>query len=406
MKPLQLKKKIWWGNYTCKSMGKTRIWSSLLSIAIVVLLLFLSIQTISFLNNPTKYAYQWWKSRVALEAEILYNQDKVVASCEGKVRVFNLNNGSLLLERKFGFRPSGSPIDVLNGSEWIVYADKSIDFRNETSEMHKVYLLDPNTLDTIMTIDAPYHYHDYQNTWPRIFWEVSSSPNGKLAAFGGVGNLLTVYDVENNSTARVFHLEADAVGRIVWSPDGKKLLVASEKWNNSPESYLELFNIETGELIKNFVKPSYRFAYSPNGSMIAMQTANLTISVFDSSNFEVLYEFNFPLEGMYIEDVIWGSTSKWLAVGLVGCVKIVELESGRTIEKIESFYDFDAMSFSPNDEYLVLSGRSLRLHVLKKTLNQERVLTLVLLAITILISVAILAFIIYKRKRKNTEERE
>lgn len=386
---------------------KTRIWSSLLSIAIVVLLLFLLIQPLASSNNYTRYAFKWWKSDEAHEAKILYDQDKVVASWDGEIKVFDLNDGSLIVERKFPYYPFGSPTDVLNGSGWIVYADRTIDFSNETSEMHKVYLLDPNTLNTIMTIDAPYHYHDYQNTWPREFWEVSGSPNGKLVAFGGVGNLLTVYDVENNNIAKVFHLDIDAVGRIVWSPDSKNLLVGSTEWNNSMTTmHLELLNFDSGDVIKSFVNPSPVFSYSINGSMIAIRTANLTISIFDSSSFEVLYEFSFPPEDTRIWGVTWSSTSKWFAVGLGGCVKRVEVKSGEILEKIDfqgKGFSFRHIATSPNDEYLVNSGYT-DLLVFKKILKQPGAPTLVLLTIMIPISIVILVFIgVYNKKGKMME---
>jgi Tol biopolymer transport system component len=82
--------------------------------------------------------------------------------------------------------------------------------------------------------------------WPPFIEQMTWSPDGSKLAFGttaiaGARNQVYVHDFKSGGTAPIFECERFD-GEILWSPNGKQLMVPSNRIKNGVD-YLPVTNI-------------------------------------------------------------------------------------------------------------------------------------------------------------------
>ena len=114
------------------------------------------------------------------------------------------------------------------------------------------------------------------------------SPDGKyIATCGGAGGFL--WDVETGTAIRMFSGGMGSAYSIVFSPDGKKVLMASGNRTAS------LWDTGTGELIRTFLGHNdgvISVAFSPDETKVLTGNGDGTASLWDAGTGELILTFS------------------------------------------------------------------------------------------------------------------
>jgi len=112
--------------------------------------------------------------------------------------------------------------------------------------------------------------------------QVEFSPTGDLVATGTAGFRLALWDTTTWEVRRVIHLNGDSVCAMAFSPDGRRLAVAT-----AYASEVELRDVATGArvgLLDAHTDNARAVAFSPDGTTVVTGAADGTLRLWDPGN--------------------------------------------------------------------------------------------------------------------------
>lgn len=147
-------------------------------------------------------------------------------------------------------------------------------------------------------------------------WQPAFSPDGQWIAFRSEreGGGIFVMGATGESVRRV----SDFGHHPAWSPDGRKLVVASEGpivyWARSPDSQLWVIDVETGKRTKIYDGDAVQPHWSPHGHRIAFWalprgSGQRDIGTIPAPGGEVTWATN---DAAFDADPYWSRDGKWL----------------------------------------------------------------------------------------------
>jgi WD40 repeat protein len=224
--------------------------------------------------------------------------------------VWNIRTGSMVLASAATvtaasrWAPGGSVIAMPGSSSSILLLEAYSGL-----EIHRLEL--PPSLRALLPADVP----DYNQI------DISFSPDGRLVAatyvwklsddYLGDSNTLAVWDTDTGKLLRTLSPARGDAGDhtgVSWSPDSKRVAATSA-------SDLYLWNVETGDVLKEFAGAQY-ISWAPDGSRFATSAASMRSGeepvtpahVWDSETFADVYAIN-RADG----PILWSSDGLQLA---------------------------------------------------------------------------------------------
>ncbi len=147
--------------------------------------------------------------------------------------------------------------------------------------------------------------------------ESALSPDGSRVAVAHPNHSVGVYEVPAGNRIAEFTGATNAPARLVFSPDGRQLLVAIERETR-------VWDVGTGAFIRTL--PGYGALFSPNASLVVTYEGN-TARCYDASDGRLVREWMIP--GEAIETVAFSQDATRLAAGSnSGAISVWNIESG------------------------------------------------------------------------------
>lgn len=207
-----------------------------------------------------------------------------------------------------------------------------------------------NLLDSL---DEPYRVQTISLSW---------SPDGTMLAntnqdFMGAGlaeYYVTVWDVTTSQI--LFKIDTDQTGVLMsvqWSPDGSKIAVASADTSIVILDTSTKLSLTTLVGHTNLVRS---LSWSPDGSQIATagQSPDNTVRIWDTKTGEALIDY----QGSWITDVAWNPHFDQLAIADDNRVRIVDPTTMQIIQEFTSTATVYAVAWNPDGTQLVYGGQS------------------------------------------------
>ena len=195
-------------------------------------------------------------------------------------------------------------------------------------------------------------------------FSIAVSKNGGQALVGHYGSGVSLWDVASGKQIRQFPGTEKAVHRVLFWPDGKHVLAASE------DASIRLWNLETGAQVRQFQGHTGRvdsLALSRDGSLLLSASADYgqdrdnTVRLWDAATGQELRRFGQPVT--YIRDVVFSRDARKAYGAGAGLTAIVEwdVSSGQPVHR---FRDMPTphlcLAVSP-DGGLLATGHAARL---------------------------------------------
>ena len=178
------------------------------------------------------------------------------------------------------------------------------------------------------------------------------SPVGTLMAtsfFGSYGTSVQVWDTATNKLVYNYTGNADVVGSLGWSPDGKYIVSASY------DGSTQVWNARTGQKIHDFENNQRELsqaAWSPDGKTIAYIIGD-QVKVVNPFSGKVLMTHNGPNDKYGLSDLTWSPDGKSIA-SAGDHIELWNVATGKT------YYTFTknpstirVLTWSPDGHYIV-----------------------------------------------------
>ncbi|MCB8945060.1 MAG: PD40 domain-containing protein [Ardenticatenaceae bacterium] len=193
-------------------------------------------------------------------------------------------------------------------------------------------------------------------TFPTDISKLRVSPDGQFAAIILQYSELLFINIQ---TRELLPTPIDSVTspiNTIWSPDSKWFVL-----NQVSGGGLLVFNVETEELVSLVETDQFGLpSWSPDGSQLAFVTGtreNTDLYIWDSANQVSSFIMNL---GNYLKAPVWSSQGNFLATGSmendVAKFIVVDISTGKIqpLTQIENVYDFDILSWSPDEQWLLV----------------------------------------------------
>lgn len=191
-------------------------------------------------------------------------------------------------------------------------------------------------------------------------WAVS--PDGKRAVFGARGDVFTV-PAKNGIVRNLTESNGVHDRNVEWSPNGKYISFISDA---TGEDEIYIINQDGKEEPIQLTKDSdtYKFnpIWSPDGKYLLWGDKKLRLNLLNIETKEV--EQIAQAKSWEIRDYSWSPDSKWVTYslprsGTVSKIMAYNLDTKKTNEMTDDWYDANSPSFSSDGKYLFfVSGRS------------------------------------------------
>jgi WD40 repeat protein len=195
------------------------------------------------------------------------------ASWEGEIYLWNTQTGQI--ENTIsGFSTPASLLQVSPDNKYLLVGIGE-----------ELKLFDPKSLMEIRSLSGKYYVD-----------ELKFSPDRKyLASFNGTGSMtlgseVIIYDMNTLSQYLVLPTIVEVYESLKYSSDSKMLAV----WGVSPKkktSYIEIWDMETGDLLKQINGECYDLSFSEDGTQIACGYGKI-LHVFDTSSWTEIRRFD------------------------------------------------------------------------------------------------------------------
>ncbi len=161
-------------------------------------------------------------------------------------------------------------------------------------------------------------------TAPGISHLSDLSADGNLIAMGGLWNGdVRIWSTTNGKIVRVLHVHTDVVNQSVFSPDGTKLAMVSA------DSTVKLWSVGNGELLATFTGHQgwvLRVAFSPDGSKILTSGFDNTLRLWDVASGVETNRFQNPISEGVVKNIWFTAdhfalvnTTPFPAIDCLGC---------------------------------------------------------------------------------------
>jgi len=210
------------------------------------------------------------------------------ASWDGKLRIWNLENGELIREINVENNPTLMSVALSADGK------RALSGSND----HLMRLWDLETGQELRSFTGH----------PNTVWDVVFSPDGKKALSGCSDPNARLWDVESGK--ELLALETHPGGRtwtVAFTPDGKRGVTGGGNvfdGNGAAEGSLRLWDLTTGKEIRQFkghAKDVRRVAISPDGKQLLSGSFDGTMRLWDMQTGKELKRFDGP--GNFVESV-------------------------------------------------------------------------------------------------------
>lgn len=183
------------------------------------------------------------------------------------------------------------------------------------------------------------------------------SPDGTLMAtsfFGSYGNSVQVWNTTTNTLVLNYTGNADVVGSISWSPDGK--YIVSSSWDGSTQ----VWNAATGQKIRDYENNQRQLgqaAWSPDGKTIAYIIGD-QVKVANPFNGKVLMTHTGPNNKYGLTDLTWSPDGKSIA-SAGDHIELWSVATGKTYYTFtKNPFTIRVLTWSPNGNFIVSTDSS------------------------------------------------
>ena len=195
---------------------------------------------------------------------------------------------------------------------------------------------------------------------------LSWSPDGNTIASGGRGDSrIRIWDARSGMPLRVFPAPSGRVDFVAWSPDGTQLLAAGGEsgwiWIWNVRSDEQRVVLETGQDVRSI-------HWSPSGEQVAVSIMQGAVSVVDVQSAKVVQTLDDPTTAHYC--VRWSPDGKKLFVGSAGQSIIYEMPSGNVAWRRSPAPSFTAV-WSPDGKVLCAASAGGRARLWGATTAQD-----------------------------------
>ncbi|MEO8970003.1 MAG: hypothetical protein ABI406_00195 [Ktedonobacteraceae bacterium] len=178
------------------------------------------------------------------------------------------------------------------------------------------------------------------------------SPDGTLMAtgfFGSYGNSVQVWNTTTNKLVLNYTGNADVVGSVAWSPDGKYIVSASY------DGSTQVWNASTGHKISDFEDHQRQLsqaAWSPDGKTIAYIIGD-QVKVVNPFTGKVLITHTGPNDKYGLTDLTWSPDSKSIA-SAGDHIELWDVATGKTYYTFtKNPFSIRVLTWSPDGKYIV-----------------------------------------------------
>ena len=178
------------------------------------------------------------------------------------------------------------------------------------------------------------------------------SPDGTLMAtsfFGSYGTSVQVWNTTTNKMVLNYTGNADVVGSVAWSPDGK--YIVSSSWDGSTQ----VWNASTGHKVGDFEAHQRQLgqaAWSPDGKTIAYITAD-QVNVVNPFTGKVVITHQGPGDQYGLTDLTWSPDGRSIA-SAGNHIQLWDVATGKTYYTFtKNPFSIRVLAWSPNGQYIV-----------------------------------------------------
>jgi WD40 repeat protein len=193
-----------------------------------------------------------------------------------------------------------------------------------------------------------------QFTFPfgELVYQTAISPDGKFLAVGGFSKKLLIFGLETNQQLADLGSDYEFISNLVFSPDGKTLLVSYER----PGNVMKTWETATWKETATFSHTAERFDYhdilfTPDGKTLVIASTRNVIEFFDLESRQVVKELPGHVSAPY-EMALSPDGSLLASAGDDQTLRLWDLKTGKAVLVLRNQHEVGTVAFSPDGKLL------------------------------------------------------